>query len=93
MGSMFEKISDSVFIEFKKRYGSGSAESLESAIEYLKDSGLSQAQCVLVLITELKVPLVKADTLVFNSSAWAKDAEAILRFRKIFEDTLINFRQ
>lgn len=77
-------------LKFKKifyRYYSGD-DTLELVLQKLRNSGASQMQCALTLISELKIPLSKADNIVLNSKVWRDNFESTNSLRDDFFDAV-----
>jgi hypothetical protein len=73
--------------KFKKifnEYYRGQFEELDNAFKVLKENGASMADCVKVLIFELKLPLKIADELVVNSKTWGNSKADVIELRKNF---------
>lgn len=60
----------------------GDPQSLEVALQQLKDADCSQMMCVKLVKEELSLSLWDADDIVLNSRAWRAQRDANLAFRK-----------
>jgi hypothetical protein len=66
------------------KYYQGEFEELEGAFKVLKENGASMADCVKILIFELKLPLKLADELVVNSKTWGYLKSDVMELRQAF---------
>lgn len=75
---------DEKFKKIFQRYYQGQFEELEGAFKSLKENGASMADCVKILIFELKLPLKMADELVINSKTWGNLKADSMELRRNF---------
>ena len=61
---------------------------IEIALKALKENGVTQIDCVKILISELAISLTKADEIVVNSITWSSHKIITEKFRNEFGDFL-----
>jgi hypothetical protein len=65
-------INDKMRRLFKENFVESNPDSMETALQSLKDNGYSQMQSIFLLIDVLQLSFIEANRVILNSKAWNK---------------------